>query len=50
MVQHSGGPVSPTDEHDRESSGSRPMLGEREVAQMAQEVSLRAVGAAVARA
>eukprot|EP01050_Picozoa_sp_SAG11_P005709 SAG11_NODE_411_length_9696_cov_46.841513_12_plen_98_part_01 len=33
MEQHSGGPVSLTNPYDCEGSGSRTMLGEREVAQ-----------------
>eukprot|EP01050_Picozoa_sp_SAG11_P041240 SAG11_NODE_18373_length_492_cov_2.860051_1_plen_63_part_10 len=50
MEQHSGGLVSPTNPYDCEGSGSRTMAGEREVAQAAPEVGLRAAVAAVARA
>eukprot|EP01050_Picozoa_sp_SAG11_P027252 SAG11_NODE_6828_length_1238_cov_5.583845_1_plen_128_part_10 len=50
MVRDSGGLVSPTDEHDREGSGPRPMLEGREVREGTPEAGLRAAGAAVARA
>eukprot|EP01050_Picozoa_sp_SAG11_P002927 SAG11_NODE_156_length_14147_cov_10.367597_2_plen_127_part_00 len=49
MEQQSGGPVSLTNPYDCEGSGSRTMLGEREVAQVAPEVGLRAAGAAVSK-
>eukprot|EP01050_Picozoa_sp_SAG11_P000816 SAG11_NODE_30_length_23132_cov_22.413277_4_plen_321_part_00 len=50
MVRDSGGLVSPTDEHDREGSGPRPMLEGREVREGTPEAGLRAAGAAVAPA
>ena len=49
MEQHSGGPVSLINPYDREGSGSRTMLGEREGAQVAPEVGLRTAGAAVSK-
>eukprot|EP01050_Picozoa_sp_SAG11_P046986 SAG11_NODE_24339_length_374_cov_3.716364_1_plen_82_part_10 len=49
MEQHSGGPVSLINPYDCEGSGSRTMVGEREVAQVAPEVGLRAAWAAVSK-
>eukprot|EP01050_Picozoa_sp_SAG11_P013758 SAG11_NODE_1629_length_4547_cov_2.310701_1_plen_63_part_10 len=41
MVRDSGGLVSPTDEHDCEGSGPRPMLEGREVREGTPEAGLR---------